>query len=415
MPPDTFATCAPSRASRVLALAALVGVTLAAGTAAGQPAESSPPTRAEVIAAAQADKARVLRPHQPGPAERLVTKAEQYLVSGVVRWHPFFGTPYQGAGLTLGAGYLWHLGDIQSLDVRGSRSLTDSTRVEAEFRAPRLFDGRGQLSVLGGWRDGREIPLYGIGPEARARSGRTRFDVRQAFTTATLDVRPWRGALALHGGAGYARVEQVVDAGSVFARRYQTQPLPGLGATIDYLQSRGGVAFDWRPAAGYARRGGAYGVTVSRFDDRDGPYSFRQVDYDVVQHVPLFRDAWVLSLRGRAETTYASDGELVPFFMMPTLGNGTTLRGFASGRFRDRHSLLLSGEWRILLNSVVDAALFYDAGKVAARRADLDLRDLERSYGIGFRFHSLSATPFRLDLARSREGMVLVVGATAAF
>ncbi len=415
MPTIHVSVLVPSRSSRLFAVSAGLALTLSAAAAAGQTGGTEPATRAEVLAAAQADKAGRVRPHDPGTLELLVTKADEYLVSGVVRWHPFFGTPYQGAGVTLGAGYLWHLGDNHTLDVRGARSLTGSTRAEAEFRAPRLFARRGQLSVLGGWWDGREMPLYGLGPEARTRSDRTRFDVRQSFTTATLAVRPWRGALALHGSAGYARVEQAVAPGSAFAQRYLRQPLPGLGATIDYLHSQGGVAFDWRPAAGYARRGGAYGVTLSRFDDWRGPYSFRQVDYDVVQHLPVFRDAWVLSLRGRAETTTASAGEAVPFFMMPTLGNGTTLRGFTSGRFRDRHSLLLSGEWRVLLNSVVDAAVFYDAGKVAARRRDLDTRNLERSYGVGFRFHTLSATPLRLDLARSREGIVLVVGATAAF
>ncbi|MCC6990203.1 MAG: BamA/TamA family outer membrane protein, partial [Acidobacteria bacterium] len=151
------------------------------------------------------------------------------------------------------------------------------------------------------------------------------------------------------------------------------------------------------------------------FDDRRGRYSFRQVDYDVVQHLPVLRDAWVLSVRARAETTLTSGDDTVPFFMMPTLGNGTTLRGFASGRFRDRQSLLVSGEWRVLVNSVIDAAVFYDAGKVAARRRDLDLRGLERSYGVGVRLHTFTATPLRFDVARSRDGLVFVVGATAAF
>ena len=37
------------------------------------------------------------------------------------------------------------------------------------------------------------------------------------------------------------------------------------------------------------------------------------------------------------------------------------------------------------------AALFYDAGKVAVRRADLNFKDLERDYGFGFRFNTNEA------------------------
>ena len=53
--------------------------------------------------------------------------------------------------------------------------------------------------------------------------------------------------------------------------------------------------------------------------------------------------------------------------MLPSVGGGSTLRGFTSRRFRDRNSLLLQAEWRIMVNRFIDTAVFYDAGKVAAR------------------------------------------------
>ena len=53
--------------------------------------------------------------------------------------------------------------------------------------------------------------------------------------------------------------------------------------------------------------------------------------------------------------------------MLPALGGGSSLRGFASWRFRDRHSLLLQAEWRVLVNSFFDMAIFSDAGKVTAQ------------------------------------------------
>jgi hypothetical protein len=92
------------------------------------------------------------------------------------------------------------------------------------------------------------------------------------------------------------------------------------------------------------------------------------------------------------------------------------LRAYPSWRFRDRHSLLLSGEFRWIPNRLgLDMALFYDAGKVTARRQDLDLDGLESNVGIGIRFHGPMATPLRVELAKGREGLHLVFAGSAAF
>ena len=106
---------------------------------------------------------------------------------------------------------------------------------------------------------------------------------------------------------------------------------------------------------------------------------------------------------------------MIPFFMLPAVGGGSSLRGFTSWRFRDRHSLLLQAEWRVLVNSFFDTALFYDAGKVVASRSDLDFDGLKSDYGIGFRLHGPAATPLRIEFAKSNEGLALVFSAHASF
>ena len=59
----------------------------------------------------------------------------------------------------------------------------------------------------------------------------------------------------------------------------------------------------------------------------------------------------------------------------PSLGSGSTLRGYSSWRFRDRHAVLLSGEWRWIPSRLaLDMALFYDAGMVAPRLDAITLR-----------------------------------------
>ena len=190
---------------------------------------------------------------------------------------------------------------------------------------------------------------------------------------------------------------------------------PGLGTRTTFLHTQATVGFDSRASSGYARRGGFYGVTGHDYTDRDDALGFRQVDYEVIQHIPVLRDTWVLSLHGLAKTTWDKGDEATPFYLLPSLGGGSNLRGFASFRFSDRNSLLLQAEWRIIVNRFFESAVFYDAGKVAAHKDDLDFNHLKHDYGFGLRFHAPLATVLRIDVARSKEGTRLVFAASPSF
>jgi hypothetical protein len=405
------------RPASLLALVVSVSVLCAAHAAWAQSPPPGGDTRAGRIAAQKKAKAAQLQPYEPNKAEIWVKKLEEQFLAGAMHWHPFFTSAYAGGGFTLGAGYATHVSAYNTVDVRGSWTPSGYLRLEGEFLAPRLFDRRGRLSVLCGWREATQVGFYGFGTGNTSQDDRANYDFRQPYTSATLDLRPARNWFLLSGGVEYTRWEQRPGEGSYPSvdEIYTPQTLPGLGAKVTYLHAQGTAAIDWRTSAGYSRRGGYYGATVHNFNDTDDLYGFQQVDYEAIQHVPLFRDAWVLSLHGRVETTYTVDDQVIPFFMLPALGGGSSLRGFASWRFRDRHSLLLQAEWRVLVNSFFDTALFYDAGKVTADRSDLDLEGLKSDYGIGFRLHGPAATPLRIEFAKSNEGLALVFSAHASF
>jgi outer membrane protein assembly factor BamA len=156
-------------------------------------------------------------------------------------------------------------------------------------------------------------------------------------------------------------------------------------------------------------------VTLHDYHDKDDAFGFQTLEYEAIQHIPILREAWVLSLHARVENSDAREGQQTPFFMLPALGGGSTLRGYSSWRFRDRNSLLLQAEWRIMVNRYLDMAFFYDAGKVTARKEDIDLDGLKDDYGFGLRFHGPFSTPLRLELARSNEGMRYIFSSGAAF
>jgi hypothetical protein len=393
-------------------------VALAAGAATSVFAQDAQtPTREAALAQAQAEKVPTLHPYVPGKAEGLFNRAEDVLVNGVLRWHPFFESAYYGGGFTLGAGYAHHVSSYNMVDIRGSYTDLGYKRVEAEFTAPRLFHRRGSLSVLGGWREATQAAFYGFGMDTSLDS-RTDFDFRQPYGSATLTLWPTRRLLMLRGGVELSQWSQRAAEGSDFPsveEVYTPATLPGLGTRTTYLHSQGTAGLDWRTSPGYSRRGGFYGVTLHDYADKDDRFGFRQVDYEAIQHVPILREAWVISLRAIARTTYNKTNQQVPFFLLPYVGSGSTIRGFTSHRFRDQNGLTLQAEWRIMVNRFIDTAVFYDTGKVAARRADLDLNGLKRDYGFGVRFHGPFTTPLRIEVARSPEGTRLIVSTSPIF
>jgi len=395
----------------------LMTVTLVSGAATAAFAQTSEPdSRQAVVEQAQSEKAGSLHPYVPSRAERLITRLENALVNATTTWHPYFQNAYSGGGFALGAGYMRHVSPYNFVDVRGSYSVSGYKLAEAEFSAPRLFHRRGQLSMIGGWRDATEVGFYGFGSNTTL-SNRANYAFDQPYGGARMTFWPTRRLFMLRGGVDVARWSLTDPTGrspSVQAV-YTPATLPGLGTVTTLRHSQATVGIDSRLSDGYARRGGFYGVTAHDFSDNDSRFGFRQVDYEAIQHIPILRETWVISLRGLASTTWRKNGQQIPFFALPSLGGGSNLRGFSSWRFRDQNSLLLQAEWRIMVNRFFDTAVFYDTGKVAAHRSDLDFDGLRNDYGFGARFHSPFATVFRIDVARSRESTRLVFASSAVF
>jgi outer membrane protein assembly factor BamA len=270
--------------------------------------------------------------------------------------------------------------------------------------------------MIGGWREATQGGFFGVG-NATSKDDRANYSFEQPYGSAALEVRRLLGAFLVRGAADVARWNVGAGSGSAppVDEIYTADTLPGLGARTTYVHTEGTLGFDTRPSPGYARRGTFLGVTFHDFHDVDGRFGFRRTDYEAIQHLPLMRETWVLSLHGRVELANAADEQTIPFFMLPALGGGSSLRGFSSWRFRDRNSLLLQAEWRLMANRFLDVALVYDAGRVADRREDLTSAPLKSDYGVGFRFHGPLATPLRVEFVKSNEGLSLVFSAKAAF
>jgi len=373
-------------------------------------------SRADLIEQAQSQKAAALAPAKRAKAEEYITRAGNAFLGGQIRWHSFFHSAYAGGGFTLGAGYTKFVSPHNTLDTRGSITFTGYKRIETEFIAPGLFDRRATLNVIGGWREATQVGFYGFGMTSTV-DARANYSFQQPYGSAMLELRPTRKVFVMRGGFELTQWKQAEGSGSEpsIETKYTPEALPGLGAQPVYFHTAAGIGIDSRTAAGYTRQGALYAVTFHDFTDKEGVNGFQELDYEIVQHIPVLRDAWVISLHGLLQTAYSKHDEQIPFFMMPSIGGGSDLRAYASWRLRDLNSLLLQAEWRVIANRFLDMAVFYDTGRVAPRLDALKLTELKSDVGIGFRFHGPAATPLRIELAKGSEGFGLVFAASQAF
>jgi hypothetical protein len=388
---------------------AAVLVLAAAATPAAQP------TRAGEIAEAQAAKAQQLAPYEPGTAERIASAVKAHLVDQPDGFYPWLDSVYSGGGFTLGAGYRYFYRDRTHLNVRGLYSAKQYKRVELASESTGAGRGRVDLRALVGWRDATQVSFYGVGGDT-APEAKSNFRLQQGYAGGSFLARG-PGPTVFGMGVAYEdfTLERGIGTSPSIEDVYAADTAPGLGDDPAFVHMTWTGGIDSRPAAGYARRGGLYALSYDGYFDPDDTYTFDRLQAEIVQHVPIRRETWVLSLHGVARTTL-DDEQTVPYFLLPSLGSGSTLRAYPSWRFRDRHSLLLSGEWRWIVSRLfLDMALFYDAGKVTSRREDLNVDGLKDNVGVGVRFHGPFTTPLRVEVARGSEGVNVVFSGAAAF
>jgi hypothetical protein len=374
---------------------------------------SAQETRAGAVEAQQAEKAKSLEPRVPPKAEKIVKWAQNELIEEPSGLYPLFGSVYAGGGFAVGAGYRRYYGDNTHWDAKVLQSIRNYRLLQISTDSWNHAGGRLDLHARAGWRDAPGVPYYGLGIDSH-REAVAGFGLTQTYAGGDIALRPVPHT-HLTAGVTYENYSIGDRSGArpKIEDRFTAITAPGLGLDPAYWHTTAAAGVDWRPSPGYARRGGLYEVRLHHY--AGGAGDFNRLEGEVVQHVPLIRENYVLSLRGQAESVL-DDAATVPFYLLSSLGGSDTLRGFQSWRFRDRAAALTSAELRWIPNrNAVDVALFYDAGMVAPRLADIRTRRARTDVGIGVRFHGPRATPLRIELARGNEGLRLVFAGSAAF
>jgi outer membrane protein assembly factor BamA len=331
--------------------------------------------------------------------------------------YPELGGMIPGAGwLSVGPGYRHHLfGDAAVVNASAAMSSRRYAMMQSRIEWPALFSDHLSLGAGGKYQDFTEINYFGVGPDSD-KSAWTDYRLKSIDIAGHATVRPadW---LSIGGSVGYTRGLDIAPGLSSIHPATQdlfdAMSTPGLNVQPRYRHADVFVEADTRDVPGYTKSGGAYRLGVTTFHDLDqSGQSFRRVDAGATQYVPLIRRNWIMAVRGQIALSQTGAGNEVPFYMMPTLGGKTTLRGFQDYRFRDRNAASVGAEYRLPVSRMVDAAVFVDAGSVAATARGLRQGRLEHDYGIGLRLHTATKSIARIDVAKGREGTRVLLSLT---
>ena len=377
------------------------------------PEQGATASRAAELVRQQEEKAAQVKPLGPNKAEAIVIRLQRtgVLTGFPTGFYPWFGSVLGGGGFAAGGGWRDRVGTGSIFNVLAGWSIANYKLLQTGLTRS-FADGRRRIALDAKWIDAPDVNFYGIGN-----------DTREAALTSYL-YNPTRVGgsaefglsrfVSIGGGAEYLDVDSGPGDGSPpIDAVFTPDEVPGLNASADYGIGRVFAAFDWRDRPDNTRRGGLYRVEWIHHASQTSAFdNFQQVEIDLRQSIPLVRENWVIALRSLITLSERDSDAVVPFFMLPYLGSGGTLRGYPTRRFIDHNTLLMQAEFRWLPSRFVDMAFFYDAGKVAAARGDLDFNDLHTDGGVGIRFHGPRLMVFRLDVAKGAEGLRFVWATT---
>lgn len=368
-------------------------------------------TRKEEIELAQRRKASEISPESNSSSEAWLLKLrDDHLLDRFLSGYRGLSTKLGGlaAGGGFAAGPQFQSGRIfrnqgtLHAAAQGSTGGFQRYQVSADF--PSLRSTPFFLSLLALHHNYPNLEYYGSGADSE-KTGRSTYRLEDTAVDGTLGLKGKKGLVAgLSGGWVSNNIGPGTSRRFISAdRQYTDKQAPGIQQQSDFGRISGFVQWDTRSQD--SRSGGNYMFQISKMKDMDlNRHDHFRISAEGQQLISFFNGRRVIALRGRVTSMEATGQNIVPFYMQAVLGGGESLRGYRAWRFHGNHSVLYNAEYRWEVFSGLDMAVFADAGKVTARRSQLNLSDLESSVGFGFRFNARNRVTMRIDTGFSHEG-----------
>jgi len=219
----------------------------------------------------------------------------------------------------------------------------------------------------------------------------------------TASMRVWR---KLYLGAGYI-------AGRVDTRPRLVFDVPGFfDLEFDVAALSFPIEWDSRDHEQFPRHGWyVKGRTMLYRKNVGSDFDAEIFELGVNRYLPV-GDEDVFALRGYFRSTSGD----APFFLLSTFGGGTDLRGYPSGRYRDRMMYAMQGEYRWQASERWILTGFGGVGEVAGDVSEFG-REFLPAAGVGARFllsrkHRISLS---MDVATGENGTEFYFGVGEAF
>jgi len=291
--------------------------------------------------------------------------------------------------------------------------------------APSILGGFGWIAENGSYAYGAGGNLHLLDDDLRVKFGAGYMDVRYRFYGVgegndlgiSLDVlqeapiyfasasyRVWK---KLYAGLGYvggnvdSRVKFIID-----------EPFFDPVVKLDIGAITVPIVIDTRDHEQFPRSGWMVtGRTMFYRKDVGGDFDAETFMISVNRYIPM-RERDVLAFRGYFRTT---SGE-APFFILSTFGGSTDLRGYPSGRYRDKMMYALQGEYRWQVNDKWILTGFGGFGEVAPDVGEFG-NDLLPAVGLGARFvvSQKHRVALSFDVAHGKDGTEYYFGVGEAF
>jgi len=336
-------------------------------------------------------------------------------------FYPELSNMITGSGwVSVGPGYRHYVADDRAFfDTSAALSWRLYKMGQVRFEMPRLANDHLTLGTQAMWQDNTQVNYFGIGPDAgnddRSQYRMQMHDVVGYATARTGD------SLSFTGKVGWLGHPKLMDPGGTFKRDVPTtrdafpdDPAASVSVQPAFLHTEASAAVDTRDHRGHPTRGSLYrGALINYWDRTYDAFTFHTWEAEAAQYVPVADGRVVFAFHGWTVGGHTSGGNVIPFYMLPSIGGSRTLRGYHDFQFHDNNLLVAGAESRFAVWEHLDAALLIDAGNVAARFSDLNLD--KTSYGAGLRLHNETTTLARLDVARGSQGWHVIFSTSEPF
>lgn len=253
----------------------------------------------------------------------------------------------------------------------------------------RLQDDQLRVNVFGGYAK-INSDFYGIGKDASGRDISVLLE--QEFKFVSFQITPKWKDIYIGPALTYSNVQNKFNIQNVppeinpEGKLTDETWVPGLKLQADTRDNT------FYPQQGYLSN------VSAQFHDKNlsGSYTFQQYKLNHNAYVGL-GDEKVVALRANLDATIGD----VPFYDLPSFGQGQDMRGYKAGKYRDKIIWDGQAEYRQRFTDHWGGVVFGGVGDVIPSMSDLSLKDLLWAGGIGVRYRIGAQNPidFRVDVA----------------